>query len=272
MSFCPSSPNRGPRGTPSDHLQKKEGDREKLERSSAGKINRPPPKSILRRDSYKEREASEADAPSRPKNTSRVFWEEVGTQQLLGPELVQVTNSAVQKIKQRIVTAQSRQKIYEDVHRRDLKFEVGDHIFLKVAPMRGVLRYRKKGKLSPRFIGPFEILERVGAMAYRIALPPNLAAVHNVFHVSMLRKYTPNPTHVIEHEMLPLREDLSYEEKPSRILTRDTRRLRNKDIPLVKVSWGNRREEEATWEREKDVRKSYPELFQEIATFGNESS
>ena len=111
-----------------------------------------------------------------------------------------------------------------------------------------MLRFGKKGKLSPRFISPFEILERVGAVAYRIALPPNLAGVHNVFHVSMLRKYTPDPTHVIEHEMLPLREDLSYEEKPSRILARDTRQLRNKDIPLVKISWGNRREEEATWE------------------------
>lgn len=201
-----------------------------------------------------------------------VFWEEVGTQQLMGPELVQVTNAAVQKIKQRILTAQSRQKSYADVRRRDLEFEVGDHVFLKVAPMRGVWRFGKKGKLSPRFIGPFEILDRVGAVAYRIALPPNLAAVHNVFHVSMLRKYTPDPTHVIEHGMLPLREDLSYEEQPSRILARDTRRLRNKVIPLVKVSWGNRREEEATWEREEDVRKAYPELFQGIATFGDESS
>ena len=95
--------------------------------------------------------------------------------------------------------AQSRQKSYADVRRRDLEFEVGDHVFLKVAPMRGVLRFGKKGKLSPRFIGPFEILERVGAVAYKIALPPNLATVHNVFHVSMLQKYTPDPTHVIEH-------------------------------------------------------------------------
>lgn len=88
----------------------------------------------------------------------------------------------------------------------------------------------------------------------------------------MLQKYTPDHTHVIEHEMLPLQEDLFYEEKPSRIFAWDTRRLRNKDIPLVKVSWGNCREEEATWEREEVVRKAYPELFQEIATFGDESS
>ena len=96
-------------------------------------------------------------------------------------------------------------------------------MFLKVAPMRGVLRFGKKGKLSPRFIGPFDILERVGAVAYRIALPLNLAAVHNVVHIPMLRKYTLNPTHVIEHEMLPFREHLSYEEKPIRLLAQDTR-------------------------------------------------
>ena len=110
----------------------------------------------------------------------------------------------MQKIKQRILTAHSRQKSYADVCRRDLELEVGDHVFLKVASKRGVLRFGKKEKLSPRFIGPFEILERVGVVAYRIALPPNLAAVRNVFHVSMLQKYTPDYTHVIKHEMLPL--------------------------------------------------------------------
>ena len=100
---------------------------------------------------------------------------------------------------------------------------MGDHVFLKVALMRGMLRFKMKEKLIPRFIGPFEILERVGAVAYRIALPPNLAAMHNVFHIPMLQKYTLDPTHVIEHEMLSFREDLSYEEKPSRIFARDTR-------------------------------------------------
>ena len=133
------------------------------------------------------------------------------------------------------------------------------------------MRFGKKGKLSQRFIGSFKILEKVGVVAYRIALPPNLAAIHNVFHVSMLRKYTPYPTYVIEHETLPLQEDLSYEERPSRILDRDTRRLRNKVIPLVKVTWGNHRDEEATWKQEDDVRRAYPELFQEILTFRDES-
>ena len=112
-----------------------------------------------------------------------VFWEEVGAQQLLGLELVQVTNAAVEKIKQRILTAQNRQKSYADLRRRDLKFEVGDHVFPRVVAIRRVLRFKKKGKLSPRFISLFKILEQVGVVAYRIALPSNLAAVHDVFHV-----------------------------------------------------------------------------------------
>ena len=94
--------------------------------------------------------------------------------------------------------AQSRQKSYADVRRRPLEFEVGDHVFLKVMPQREVVRFGKHGKLSPRFIRPFEILERIGSVAYRLALPPSMSGVHEVFHVSMLRKYTPNPAHVVD--------------------------------------------------------------------------
>ena len=94
--------------------------------------------------------------------------------------------------------AQSRHKSYADVRRRPLEFEVGDHVFLKVMPKRGVVRSGKRGKLSPRFIGPFEILERIGVVAYRLALPPNMSGVHEVFHVYMLRKYTPDPSHVVD--------------------------------------------------------------------------
>ncbi|KAL4033049.1 hypothetical protein IC575_006134 [Cucumis melo] len=111
-----------------------------------------------------------------------------------------------------MLTAQSRQKSYADVRRKDLEFEVGDMVFLKVAPMKGVLRFAKKGKLSPRFVGPFEILERIGPVAYRLALPPSFAAVHDVFHISMLRKYVADPTHVVDFEPLQISENLSYEE------------------------------------------------------------
>ncbi|KAL4029991.1 hypothetical protein IC575_008222 [Cucumis melo] len=148
---------------------------------------------------------------SRPHGKCRSPRGEVGEQRMLGPN-VQTTNAAIQKIRARMLTAQSRQKSYADVRRKDLEFEVGDMVFLKVAPMKGVLRFAKKGKLSPRFVGPFEILERIGPVAYRLALPPSFAAVHDVFHISMLRKYVADPTHVVDFEPLQVSENLSYEE------------------------------------------------------------
>ncbi|KAL0551539.1 hypothetical protein IC582_010628 [Cucumis melo] len=194
---------------------------------------------------------------------SPVCWGEVGEQRLMGPELVQSTNEAIQKIRSRMHTAQSRQKSYADVRRKDLEFEIGDRVFLKVAPMKGVLRFERRGKLSPRFVGPFEILERIGPVAYRLALPPSLSAVHDVFHVSMLRKYVPDPSHVVDYEPLEIDENLSYVERPVEVLAREVKTLRNKQIPLVKVLWRNHRVEEATWEREDDMRSRYPELFEE---------
>ncbi|KAL0559480.1 hypothetical protein IC582_004091 [Cucumis melo] len=194
---------------------------------------------------------------------SPVCWDEVGEQRLMGPELVQSTNEAIQKIRSRMHTAQSRQKSYADVRRKDLEFEIGDKVFLKVAPMRGVVRFERRGKLSPRFVGPFEILERIGPVAYRLALPPSLSTVHDVFHVSMLRKYVPDPSHVVDYEPLEIDENLSYVEQPVEVLAREVKTLRNKEIPLVKVLWRNHRVEEATWEREDDMRSRYPELFEE---------
>ncbi|GAV64994.1 Chromo domain-containing protein [Cephalotus follicularis] len=123
------------------------------------------------------------------------------------------------------------------------------------------MRFGKKGKLTPRFIGPFEILERVGPVAYRLALPPSLVDVHNVFHVSMLRKYHPDPSHVLQWEPLELRTDLSFEEIPIRILDRRIKQLRSKTIPLVKVLWQYHEVEEATWVREDDMQAKYSQLF-----------
>ena len=127
--------------------------------------------------------------------------------------------------------------------------------------MRGVKRFGAKGKLSPQFIGPFQILDRVGAVAYQIALPPYLSGVHDVFHVSMLRKYVSDPTHVLSYEHLQLDQDLSYEEKPVQVLDRKDKVLRTKTVPLVKVLWRNSKSEEATWELESEMRSRYPELF-----------
>ena len=158
-------------------------------------------------------------------------------------------------------SAQSRQKSYADKRRRPLEFQVGNSVFLKVYPFKGVIRFGKKGKLNPRYIGPYEILERVGKTAYWLALPQNLASVHNVFHVSMLKKYVSDKSHVLEQESIEIHEDLSFEEKPVQILDYKIKTLRNKDIPLAKVLWRNQKTEEATWEREDEMRTSYPELF-----------
>ncbi|XP_038891657.1 uncharacterized protein LOC120081050 [Benincasa hispida] len=134
-----------------------------------------------------------------------------------------------------MLTAQSRQKSYADVRQKDMEFEVGDKVFLKVAPMKRVLRFGRKRNISPRFIRPFEILEHVDPMAYRLALPPSFSAVHNVFHVSMVRKYTANPSHIVDYGPLQLNENPSYEEKLIQILTRKVKTLHNKEIILVKV-------------------------------------
>ncbi|KAL4013357.1 hypothetical protein IC575_025523 [Cucumis melo] len=194
---------------------------------------------------------------------SPVCWDEVGEQRLMGPELVQSTNEAVQKIRSRMQTAQSRQKSYADVRWKDLEFDVGDKVFLKVAHMKGVLRFERRRKLSPRFVGPFEILERIGPVAYRLALPPSLSVVHDAFHVSMLRKYVPDPSHVVDYEPLEIDENLGYTEQPVEVLAREVKMLRNREIPLVKVLWRNLRVEEATWEREDDMKACYLELFEE---------
>ena len=135
---------------------------------------------------------------------SPICWTEVGESSITGPDMIRDTFEKVSLIRQHLLTAQSRQKSYADVRRQPLEFEVGDHVFLKVMPKRGVVRFGKRGKLSPRFIGPFEILEMVGIVTYRLALPPSMSSVHEVFHVSMVRRYTPYPAHVVDWERLRL--------------------------------------------------------------------
>ena len=129
---------------------------------------------------------------------SPLCWTEVGESSITGPDLIRDTSEKVSLIQQRLLTAQSRQKSYVDVRRRPLEFEVGDHVFLNVMPKRGVIRFDKLLKLLSRFLGPFEILERTDTIAYRLALSPSMSGVHEVLHVSMLRKYTPDPAHVVD--------------------------------------------------------------------------
>ncbi|XP_020972163.1 uncharacterized protein LOC110269084 [Arachis ipaensis] len=128
--------------------------------------------------------------------------------------------------------------------------------------MKGVMMFGKRGKLSPRYIGPFEILDRIGAVTYRLALPPELSMIHPVFHVSMLRKYLPDPSHVLAPQAIELNEDLSFEEKPVAIIDRQVKKLRSKEIASVKVVWKNHPVEEATWEVKDAMHDKYPYLFE----------
>ena len=139
---------------------------------------------------------------------------------------------------------------------------MGDRVLLKVPPLRGVMRFGKKRKLSPRFIGPFEITQRVGKLAYRIALPPDLVGTHAVFHVSMLRKYIATPDVIVEYEPLEIQEGFTYVEEPVKIVDKKDQVLRTKMIPIVKVLWHNHGVKEASWEAEHDMRNRYPHLFE----------
>ena len=130
------------------------------------------------------------------------------------------TTEKIKVIQERLKTAQDRQKSYADAHRRELEFEKGSRVFLKVSPMKGVVRFGKRGKLNPRYVGPFKILGRVGPVAYRLKLTPELANVHDVFHVFMLRKYIPDPSHILVQPPIEIEKNLSYEERPVRIMER----------------------------------------------------
>ncbi|GMH17780.1 hypothetical protein Nepgr_019621 [Nepenthes gracilis] len=155
---------------------------------------------------------------------SPIHWEEHGDRRILDPDIIKESAEKIKILHENLRVARSRQKSYADRRRSALKFEKGDFVFLKVSPSIGKYRFGVKGKLKPRFIGPFKILEKIGEVAYRLALPPNLAEVHDVFHMSMLRKYVHDPTHVIEYEPPTVDNDLSYVEEPKwEILDRKAR-------------------------------------------------
>ncbi|KAL0440135.1 UNVERIFIED_CONTAM: Transposon Tf2-11 polyprotein [Sesamum latifolium] len=192
---------------------------------------------------------------------SPVCWDIEGLRQLEGPELVQKTVEKIQIVKKCLKVAQDRQKSYIDKHRREMEYEVGDKVFLKVSPWKGILRFGRQGKLSPRYIGSYEIIERIGPLAYRLALPMELSQIHDVFHVSMLRRYRSDPSHVIREPEIEISEELAYIEEPMEILDRSVRKLRNKEIPMVKVRWTHHSPREATWKVEAHMREKYPYLF-----------
>jgi hypothetical protein len=193
-------------------------------------------------------------------------WSDISETMVIGPQIIEEMTDQVRLIQQKMKEAQDRHKSYADLKRRPLEFQVGDKVFLKVSPTKGVKRFNQKGKLSPKFIGPYDIVERVGDLAYRLNLPANLGRVHDVFHVSQLKKYIADPSHVLDPEPVELDPALSYEEQPVKILDHKTRETRNKSVKLVKVLWTNHQSEEATWEAEDEMRTKYPHLFDEVLT------
>ncbi|GJR25978.1 putative reverse transcriptase domain-containing protein [Tanacetum coccineum] len=163
---------------------------------------------------------------------SPVCWTEVGEAQILGPELIQETTEKIIQIKQRMQAARDRQKSYADLKRKPMEFQVGDKVMLKVSPWKGVVRFGKRGKLNPRYVGPFKVLEKVGEVAYKLELPEELSRVHNTFHVSNLKKLE-------KCGLCRLNVEASQ-------------------IPLVKVRWNSKRGPEFTWEREYQFKKKIP--------------
>jgi hypothetical protein len=189
-----------------------------------------------------------------------LYWDQTRERQFFGPELIQEAEEQVHIIRENLRVAQTRQKSYVDNRRRPLEFDEGDHVYLKVSPLRGMRRFKVKGKLSPRFIRPFRIFRRVGEMAYQLELPDSQSDVHNVFHVSQLKKCVYVPKEQLPMEELSVQVDLTYMEYLIRILDTLTRVTRNKVIKMCKVQWSHHGEDEATWEREEELRIDFPHL------------
>ncbi|GKE84222.1 putative reverse transcriptase domain-containing protein [Tanacetum coccineum] len=192
---------------------------------------------------------------------SPVCWAEVGEAQLTGPEMIQETTEKIILIKHRIQAAQDRQKCYADLKRKPMEFEVGDRVMLKVSPWKGVVRFGKRGKLNPRYVGPFKVLAKVGKVAYRLELPQELSRIHHTFHVFNLKKCYANEPLAMPLEGIHVDDKLQFVEEPVEIMEREIKRLKRSQIPLVKVCWNSRRGPELTWECEDSFKKKYPHLF-----------
>jgi hypothetical protein len=201
-----------------------------------------------------------------------LFWSEAGERKVFGPNILHEAEKQVRMVMENLWVAQLRQKSYTDHRRRDLSFEVGDFLYLKVSPMRGLHRFKVRGKLAPRFIGPFKILEKRGEVAYQLELPLQLSDVHDVFHVSQLKKCLRVPEEQILMEDLDAKEDLSYQEYPIKILETSERVTQNKKIRMGKVQWSHHTEEEATWEREDELNVDFPSFFSDpFESWGRDS-
>ncbi|KAK8931429.1 hypothetical protein KSP39_PZI016937 [Platanthera zijinensis] len=188
-------------------------------------------------------------------------WAQDADSRALGPIFMENMTEIIQMIQERMREAQSRQAKYYDARHRHVEFAMGDKVYLKIRPRHGVSRLRRQRKLSPRYMGPYTITERIGEVAYRLELPPELLGLHDVFHVSSLRRALLRPEHAIQEAPGPVEPDRSVPLKPVRIMDTETKVLRCKRVPLVRVQWDNCGTEESTWEHEDQMHELYPDLF-----------
>ncbi|KAD7478907.1 hypothetical protein E3N88_02043 [Mikania micrantha] len=179
------------------------------------------------------------------------------------------TTDKIAQIKDRIKAARDRQKSYADNRKKPLEFAIGEKVMLKVSPWKGVVRFGKKGKLAPRYVGPFEILDRIGPLAYKLQLPQELSGVHDTFHVSNLKKCLSDETMIIPLNEVRLDDKLHFIEEPIEVMDREMKTLKRSRIPIVKVRWNSKRGPEFTWEREDHMKKEYPQLFTNDPTLVN---
>nr|GEV19645.1 putative reverse transcriptase domain-containing protein [Tanacetum cinerariifolium] len=190
------------------------------------------------------------EAPYRRKCRSLVIWAEVDKSQLIGHEIVQETMEKIMQIKERLKTARDFQKSYADKRRKPLESNVGDHVLLKASPWKGVVRFGKKEKLAPRYVGPFKIVKYVGPVAYRLKLPQELSCIYDTFHVSNLKKCLAEQDIQVPLEEIKIDDNLRFVKEPIKIVARDVKKLKRRRIHLVKVRWNSRQGAEFTWERE----------------------
>ena len=175
--------------------------------------------------------------------------------------MIKEAEEQVHIVHEQLKTAQSRQKSYYDRHHRQESYNLDEKAYRWVTPLKGTQRFGIKGKLAPRYIGPFRILAKCGEVAHQLELPLHLFRVHDVFHVSQLRRCFKDHIREVDHETLDLQDDLSYREYPIRILDSAERSTRHQNIKFLKVQWSHHSEKEATWEREDRLHSDYPSLF-----------